>query len=289
LINDPDLDAYVVCVHRRCLAPLVLQALAPGKPVLSEKPMAYTYRQAERLVGQCRPGQAYAVGYMKRHDPGVRLFQDLLASEVAAGRMGKIIHVAMRDFCPTYAAVPPIHFRSDESKTYRYEEWARLPDDLPADYRDDYETTLNVLSHDLNLARRLFGDRLVAQSLTVRAARIQTAILNAGPFDLVLQSGRSDSGAWDQSVEVFFERGRMTLRLVSPLARDETASVVVQRPTGTDAVAIPEGERTSAFRAQIAHFMSAILDRCALECSGSDSLKDVALVEDLWRRVLWRT
>jgi predicted dehydrogenase len=202
--------------------------------------------------------------------------------------MGKIVHVMLRDFCPTYGVLPPAHIRSSEAKAYRYEEWPCLPDDLPAAYRDDYEVTLNVLSHDLNLARWLFGGELTAQALWVRAGRTQTAILTTGTFDVVLQSGRSDSGAWDQSVEVLFERGRMTLRLPSPLARSATASIAIQRLTGVEVVEVPEAERVWSFQAQISHFVSAVRGTSALECSGADSLNDVALVEDLWRRAVWR-
>src|SRR5207244_5290245 len=50
-----------------------------SKHVLSEKPMAATAEQGERLVECARARKLhYAVGYMKRHDEGVQTAKHLL-------------------------------------------------------------------------------------------------------------------------------------------------------------------------------------------------------------------
>jgi predicted dehydrogenase len=288
IVGDPGIDAILVCVHRRCLAPLVAQALKAGKSVFSEKPMAYSLTQASSLVAARMPDRIYAVGYMKRFDPGVRLFRDLPARERMERDLGDIVHVEVADFCPTYGVAIPPHARTDEPETYRYEEWARGPEGMPATYLDDFEYTLNVASHDMNLARWLLAPDLSAQSLFVHAGRAQTAVLSAGSYDVLMRIGRSDSGSWDQSLKVYFSKGRMELRLPSPLARQETATIGIVRPGRSEIVSVPPVGKVWAFRAQAAHFTAAALGEVSLETPGDDGLNDMALIEDLWAKVIWR-
>lgn len=288
IFNNPDIDALVVCVHRRCLAPLVERALATGKSVLSEKPMAGSVAQAQRLLAVSAPRQTFAVGMMKRFDAGVRRFRDVLATTLTGGEMGDIIHVAISDFCPTYGVPIPPHHRSDESKAYRYEEWSRGPDGLPVEYLDDYEYMQNVACHDINLARWLFGNAMSAQSLSVRHGRMQSAVLETNAFDISLQFGRSDSGIWDQTVKVYFQRGRLELHLPSPLAQSACATTQIFKSDGTS-VTVPHDVDTAwAFAAQAEHFTGAARGQVLLEIPGRDSLRDVELIEALWAKVVWR-
>ncbi|MGV8996301.1 MAG: Gfo/Idh/MocA family protein [Parvibaculaceae bacterium] len=287
IFNDPELDAFVVCVHRRCLAPLVEAALKTGKPVLSEKPMAYSVEQARRLLVASTPQQIYAVGMMKRFDAGVRRFREILTSAIASDELGDIIHVEVSDFSPTYGVPIPPHLRSDEEKIFRYEEWSRGPSSLDPAHADDYEYTLNVASHDINLARWLFGDDLAAQSLHVRSGRMQSAVLTAPAFDINLQIGRSDSGVWDQVIKVWFRRGRMELRLASPLAR-AIAEIAVFKADGTVTIEPRQTNAVWAFAAQATHFVSAARGQVLLEVPGGDSLSDIELIEGLWAKVMWR-
>ena len=288
MFNDPDIDAFVICVHRRCLAPLVEAALKTGNPVLSEKPMAYSLAQGNRLLAASAPQQIYAIGMMKRFDAGVRRFRDVLNAATISGEFGDIIHVGIDDFCPTYGVPIPPHIRSDELKAFRYEEWARGPSGLDPAHVDDYEYTLNVASHDINLARWFFGDSLRAQSLSVRSGRMQSVVLAAPSFDINLQIGRSDSGVWDQVVKVWFRRGRMELRLPSPLARDASAEIKVFKADGTAVTEPRQPDAVWAFAAQAVHFADAARGRVLLDVSGRDSSADLELIEVLWAKVVWR-
>tara|TARA_R110002074_G_scaffold402283_1_gene606105 strand:- start:5055 stop:6122 length:1068 start_codon:yes stop_codon:yes gene_type:complete len=283
-----EVDAFVICVHRRCLPPLVERALKTGKPVLSEKPMAYSRAQAQRLLDACAPDQPYAIGVMKRFDAGVRCFRELLRHNLATQSFGAIIHVDIGDFCPTYGVVPPPHIRSDEPKSYRYEEWPRTPDGLSAQYADDYEYMLNVGSHDINLIRWILPHTLVPQSLFVQSGRAQHAVLSARGYDVSLRFGRSDAGFWDQSITIYFERGQMVLSLPSPLDRSGIATVQMITPDGSVTASIAKGDRQWAFEAQVAHFCAAARGEVLLENAGSDSLRDIEIIEALWAGVVWR-
>jgi predicted dehydrogenase len=289
LINDSELDAVVVCIHRKCLGPVTEEVLASGKATFCEKPMAHSRAQAERLLHAVKlHNQIYAIGYMRRHDAGARLFRSLLLRDQTKEELGEIIHIAVRDFNPVYAVPVPQHIRSNGEMSYRYDEWPCQPEGMPSEMSEDYQYTLNVISHDLNLVRWLLGNDLLPQCLSVKAGLAQTATLTARSCDLIIQAGRSSIGVWDQSVEIFFRRGRMLLRLASPLARQEVAHTEIHRSSGCEIVHVPPADRIWAFRAQAAHFVSATRGEVPLETSGHDGINDTALIEELWKNVAWR-
>ncbi len=238
MLTADDVDAYVVVLPRRAMGPAVAAALATGKPVFAEKPMAHTLADGRRLVAAAEAsGSPFAVGFMKRHDGGVLLFREQLRNLCENGELGAIRHVTMTDYCATYGVAIPEHFRSTAARPYRLEEWKTLPQGLPSEYCADYEYTLNVASHDINLLRFLFGDGLEAQSLRVRPG-MQSARLTCGAFDIALDLGKVDTGRWDQSIDVYFERGRLSLDLPSPLDRDGIAGTATcARRAGRDRAA----------------------------------------------------
>jgi len=68
LIGDPDVDVVAVCTRHGSHAELARQALAAGKHVFCEKPLALTQVDGQAMVdavksGTFRPGKAYNLGY----------------------------------------------------------------------------------------------------------------------------------------------------------------------------------------------------------------------------------
>jgi predicted dehydrogenase len=288
LLADPDVDAFLIILPRRAMGPAVEAALATGKPVFAEKPMAHTLAQGQRLTAVAGIGGApFAVGFMKRHDSGVQLFRDILARFGSGGEMGSIVHVGMRDCCATYGVAIPVHFRTTTPPPYRLDEWTTLPNGLPATFKSDYEYTLNVASHDINLLRFLFGDGITAGALRVRQGGMQTALLTAATFDLVLELGRVDTGRWEQTIDVYYQRGKLSLSLPSPLARDAVASVTLARGGEVETMLPATDQRIWCFKAQAAQFLDVVRGNATPLASGADALADLAIIEALWNNVTW--
>lgn len=82
LIADGGIDAVVIAAPDRTHAPLTLAAIAAGKPVLCEKPLAATAAEALAVVqAETAAGRRLVqVGYMRRHDAGYRGMKAALAA-----------------------------------------------------------------------------------------------------------------------------------------------------------------------------------------------------------------
>ncbi len=93
LIARDDIDVVDVCTPGDSHAEIAIAALAAGKHVLCEKPLANTVDEARAMVAAAAKAQAAGVrsmcGFNYRRVPAVTLMRQL----VAAGRLGVIRHV----------------------------------------------------------------------------------------------------------------------------------------------------------------------------------------------------
>lgn len=92
-IDDPDIDAVDICVPGDLHAEIALAALAAGKHVLCEKPLANSVADAERMtdaaIAARSRGVRSMVGFSYRGTPALGAMKAL----IEAGRLGTIRHV----------------------------------------------------------------------------------------------------------------------------------------------------------------------------------------------------
>ncbi|KUO22458.1 Gfo/Idh/MocA family protein [Streptomyces dysideae] len=92
LIADPDVDLVTVAVQLPSRDGLVEVAIAAGKHVYSEWPLALDAATAERFESAARAaGVRHAVGLQSRHHPAVRLLRNLLAQ----GLVGEVLSASL--------------------------------------------------------------------------------------------------------------------------------------------------------------------------------------------------
>jgi predicted dehydrogenase len=286
ILTRPDIDAIVVCVPRRAQSRIVTEVLSSPRAVLSEKPMAMTFEEATTMVSIAgRSGATWMVGYMKRYDQGVKLFARMLSDLRKSDELGTIVDVSMRDFCGSYGVTPPDHIRRDGRRPVRYPEAPHAPDFVAADLRSNYEYTVNVSSHDINLLRLFFGEAISPIAFRVSRQGTQRAVFDAGRFAINLTVAPVDIGRWDQRLDVTFARGRISLILPSPLARLESASVHIERSGSLQVFTIPASEHIWSFEAQARAFVEVAKRRTETITSGAECLADMAIIDGLWRMV----
>lgn len=98
LINDPEVQAVVVCTADPFHAPLVLECIKAGKYVFCEKPLAPTAEDCKKVVdAEMAFGRRLVqVGFMRRYDNGYRAMKKVIEE----GKIGAplLIHACHRNF-----------------------------------------------------------------------------------------------------------------------------------------------------------------------------------------------
>ncbi|WIM99153.1 Gfo/Idh/MocA family oxidoreductase [Actinoplanes oblitus] len=131
LIASPRVDAVVVCSWGGTHEEYVLAAIAAGKPVFCEKPLATSPQAALRIVAaEARHGgRLVQVGYMRRYDAAYRALKKVLDSGVIGAPL--MMHCAHRN-----AGVPGF-------------------------YEPEYTITETAV-HEIDMVRWMFGSEIVA-------------------------------------------------------------------------------------------------------------------------------
>jgi UDP-N-acetylglucosamine 3-dehydrogenase len=90
VLKRPDLDAVCICAPSRSHAEIALDAIAAGKHVFVEKPIATTLEDGLRMAAAARDaGVKLMVGHIERFNPAVSKLADLIAS----GHIGKVFQI----------------------------------------------------------------------------------------------------------------------------------------------------------------------------------------------------
>lgn len=287
LLNDPEVDAVVVVTRRPATGPIVRDAFRAGKHVLSEKPMASTRDLAQSLVDAASVARRkYAIGFMKRHDAGVQRAKQLVDEFIASGELGRI--VLMRAFCfgGEFLVGSADFAMTAEVRPDGLELWPEAPDWLPQTMARDYAWFLNVFVHDINLLRFFAGKTPQVTAVDLRRPNGRVVLFDFDGFPGVLEMAEVAFHDWQEGIEILFEKGRLRVELPPPLLRNVPARIELTYAGERNEMIKPRVTWSWAFRRQAEAFLADIADDREPIASGRDSLEDMVLVEQIWRRHL---
>ncbi len=190
IINDPEIDAVLICSSTDTHSPISIEAIKAGKHVFCEKPIDHDVARIKEVMEALKgTGLKYQVGFNRRFDHNFEALQ----KAVADGKVGKpeIIKITSRDPeppSPEYVKVSGGMF-------------------------------LDMTIHDFDMVRYLAG--CDAEEIYVQSAvLVDPAIGQAGDVDTALITLKMANGAlamidnsrkavygYDQRAEVFGSKG----------------------------------------------------------------------------------
>jgi predicted dehydrogenase len=288
LLADPAIEAVVVVLPRPATGPTTLQCLAAGKHLLTEKPMCATAPQAERLLAAASTAKRrHIVGYMKRFDAGVAWAKATFDRLLADGSAGRLQFVRMHCYQGDDAlATHPVI--AGNGVAAKGAEWPMAPEWLGEEWHTPYHVYINRYSHDVNLLRHFLPAPLEVRAFRFTELFSQVALLEAGGVTVTLETGFNHFPGWDEVLEIYFERGRLVLKLPPPFLGGTPAQAELflaahgDRPAGFET---PRIEPSWAFRRQAEAFVATLRDGTPSLAEAADAARDIALIEDIWRRV----
>jgi myo-inositol 2-dehydrogenase/D-chiro-inositol 1-dehydrogenase len=259
LIGHPEVDAVLVCSPDGTHAALGLKAIAAGKPVLIEKPLAAERAEGEALLrAEIAAGRRLVqVGYMRRFDPGYAEMRQTLTS----GTLGAALFMHCQH-------------RNESSPSY-------LTSEL---------IIANSAGHEFDAARFVLGEEIV--SATVISPPEPRHAPGRQPQFIVLQSA---SGAV-VDIEVFTDARYGYEVRAELVCEDGTVSLRPGPPTSLrqaarDGIVVPNDWRArfaDAYRIQFERWVTSILtDRPNEGASAWDGYRTMLVTDAAlaaWRR-----
>jgi len=191
IINDPAIDAVLICSSTDTHSQISLEAIAAGKHVFCEKPIDHDVGRINEVLKALEgaPQLKYMVGFNRRFDHNFRAVR----AAVESGKVGKVelVKITSRDPAP-----PSAEYAARSGGIF-----------------------LDMAIHDFDMVRYLSGEEV--ESVYVQpAVLVDPAIGEAGDFDSAVITLKLKSGAlavidncrrcaygYDQRAEVFGSEG----------------------------------------------------------------------------------
>jgi myo-inositol 2-dehydrogenase/D-chiro-inositol 1-dehydrogenase len=257
LLDDPALDAVVICSSTDTHAPMIEAAAEAGKHIFCEKPIAFDLATIDRALAiVARAGVTLQIGFNRRFDASYRRVREAILK----GEIGEphLLHLISRDPAP-----PPLSYIATSGGLF-----------------------LDMTIHDFDMARFLIGSE-VETVYTAAAVRVDEAIGAAGDLDtavvlLTFENGvigtidnsRRAVYGYDQRVEVFGSGGSVqssnaypntvTLQTAQHVHRDLPLHFFLER-------------YAESFLAEMKAFAAAVLEGSPTPVSGLDGRAPVAI------------
>jgi predicted dehydrogenase len=282
LLAEPDVDAVVICTYDH--GAIAADAIAAGKHLIVEKPLAFTPAEARPLVEAAeRSGLVAMVGYMKLYDPGYE------AGVERIGRIGRPKSIHVHDFAGRFDRYQQL---------YTFHRIADIPAELLASgrsavagridaalgqdhagYRDLYTMLLMLGSHDLAVLRGAFGSpERVAFASAVGPAQLLAVLDYPDGVPCILDIGVARYEWWDEFIHVHGEEDEIHITFQNPYWKHASARVEVRMAEdgGPSARFLP-GLPDTSFRREWQHFADCILNGAAPRTPLAGGLADLDL------------
>lgn len=257
LLDDPALDAVVICSATDTHAQIVAEAALAGKHIFCEKPIALTLDAIDRaLAAVATAGVKLQIGFNRRFDANYRRVRQAIVD----GEIGQpeLLHIVSRDPAP-----PPLDYIRRSGGLF-----------------------LDMMIHDFDMARFLIGSE-VTEVYTVAGVRVDPAIGAAGDLDTAvvvltfangtigtIDNSRRAVYGYDQRVEVFGSGGAIVIGNDYP----NTAIVSTRKSVRRD---LPQNffvdRYMASYRAELEAFVAAVLDDRPTPVTGDDGRAPVVL------------
>ncbi len=269
-VLDSDVDAVLIATHDLDHHSLVLDALAAGKHVFVEKPIALSAAQAEEIAARAAAAERYvAVGYQRAHDPALPRLADLL------GEVGGIGLVHMHDVCHDNDLVVGEmvgdrlggqSFRRGRSDFGDQEAWYRLGrslfGELPEPLLDTYRLVHNLACHDLAVLIELLGEPLSVEFAEFWPTHYGIVVWRFAEARCVLEIGQTARKWFDQQLILYGREGTLKASWPSPFVVGTPTTVELRRMRGTSEEKVTERvSHQSSFRIEMRDFVDRVRER----------------------------
>jgi predicted dehydrogenase len=266
MLADPDLEAVIIATSDAFHVPAATRALAAGKHVLCEKPLATSVEEAESLHGLAG-GLVLQVGHMKRYDAGLQA-----AKSFIDGPMGQMVALKAW-YCdsthryPMTDAVQPLMVTSA---------LAKKPSENPKADLDRYYMLAHG-SHLVDTARYFAGAIAEVQARLLNRACVRTWFVDVafengtlGHLDLTV-AVRMD---WHEGFQIYGENGSILGKTYNPWYYKTSEVDIFDEADGTTRRVL--GADGHFYRRQVEGFADRVLT--GTESGGADLEDGIASV-----------
>jgi predicted dehydrogenase len=283
MLEKEDLDGVVAIMGYHLYHAVVPDILEAGVNLATEKPMCVRVETAQKLADVAQEkGLIYQVGYMKRHDPAAKLVRETVLRWRETGECGALnyVRITMPPGNWTYEIEGPINM-GDPAPQYENETPEPMPEWMPGEMKNAYNSFINFYIHQVNLLRYLIGEDYHVEYVDP-SSRVMVAISEGGVPCVLEMAPYGLKNRWDEFYKICFDNGKIDLKIPAPMARQRAGEVIIYRGDKVE-FAKPDLPQRWAFREQAIHFVECIREGKPTISPASEAVKDLEVSEEFIR------
>lgn len=257
ILEDPNIDAVIICSSTDTHVDLIIQAAQSGKHIFCEKPIDHNLARIDQALTEVeKSGVKLQVGFNRRFDANfTRVRRALVSGEIGTPH---ILHIVSRDPEP-----PPISYIKVSGGIF-----------------------LDMTIHDFDMARFLIGDE-VEEIYTAAGVRVDPEIGKVGDLDTAVVMLRFRNGVigtidncrktaygYDQRVEVLGSDGAISTGNCYPNQAVISTATAVRRDLPLHFFMERYAE---SFTNELRAFVRAVLDDSPTQATGVDGRTSIAM------------
>ena len=285
LLYENKIDAVVAIVNRKHTASLAEKILKKGFNLFTEKPMAATYLQGKKLYNIAKRKKCtYTVGNMRIHDEGLQLGKYYFDKFLSNKKLGKIIY--FRTFCFAGGDYCNVDGYSSTNEPRPNNQLLPIaPNWVPKKQKKDFEKFLNYFIHDINFIQYFFKKPQNIKSVNFKK-NAGNIIFDYKDFYGNFEFGYIDQNKWIEGLEIYFEKGKISIELPPAFLKNQTAKVKIYEENSQFENVSPRTDFSWSFKRQAKSFVEIISKGKTNLVSAKKSLEDLQLIEKIWKKVV---
>lgn len=257
ILDDPEIDAVLICSSTNTHSAISIEAIHAGKHVFCEKPIDLDIGRIKEVIVELQKSNVkYQVGFNRRFDHNFKAIRDA----VAEGKIGQphIVKITSRDPNP-----PSIDYVKISGGLF-----------------------LDMAIHDFDMVRYLSGsevtevyatgnvlvDKAIGEAGDIDTAIVTLKLANGGMA--VIDNSRKACYGYDQRAEVFGSKGQISV------SNDSGSTAVWSTETGVTAekpLYFFLERYMQAYANEITQFADAIVNNKQVTVGAEDGLKSVMI------------
>ena len=258
-LGDPEVDAVIIASSTDTHADLAIAAARAGKAIFCEKPIDLSLKRVDACLAAVKKAKVpMFVGFNRRFDPSFAA----LHARIVAGDVGNVEQVIISSRDP---GLPPIAYLKVSGGQFR-----------------------DMTIHDFDMARWLLGEEPV-ELFAYGSCLVDPAVARVGDTDSAMVVMKTASGklchinnsrrasyGYDQRLEVHGSKGRVMAGNRTPTTVElaDASAVTSDKP-----LYFFLERYADAYRAELAAFVDAVVNRKPLPVTAGDGRQAIVLAE----------
>jgi len=287
--NINKFDAIVIIAKREMMPAIAYDFLKLKKPILTEKPVASTLEQTKKLLNLSNKMKTpYKIAYNKTYDEGVERGKLIFDKFIKEKTLGNLIYIKSHRLSGSGYDSKNSYIKTSEKNFLKKPNWPSKPKWLPKRYAKSYSKYLNLYCHNINLLKYFTEKTPRVEFSNLTDKSMSTVFLNYGRYYAILETGFFTKKGWDETFEIYFEKGCIKI-ILPPQHKKNTASKVFVYNNNKNKIIQKYSFKSWSFKRQTDDFLRDVRNKKVNKNNLSSALEDMKIVEQIWKKFIFQS